>query len=376
MKILQVLPALGQGGVERGTLEIAAALSAAGIENAVVSSGGAMTEALLKTGARHYTMDAATKNPFKIVANAFRIASLVKREGFSLIHVRSRAPAWSVMLASRMSGVPYIATYHGLYGTSPRFLKIPYNRVMLKGVRTIAVSDCVKRHIIENYGIDPDRIVRIHRGADTTVFNGSAPHADELRKTLGFPDGMKVITLPGRLTYLKGQKDLIAAAGMMKTRPIGLLFVGSDQGRTDYSKSLREMAARLPPEIKTVFLERSDDMPSVYGMSDVVVSATGAKPESFGRVIPEAQAMGRIVVGTAHGGSCETIDDGKTGFLVPPRDPASLAAKLDEVLAMPAEKVREMRRAAAKSVRERFSTAKMCEETIALYRRITAQNMV
>lgn len=373
MKILQILPALEQGGVERGTVEIAAALSKAGIENAVISSGGPMVAQLEKFGVRHYMLPVHSKNPFVVWRNGRRIAKIVREEGYTLMHVRSRAPAWSVLLASRLSGVPYIATYHGLYGTKPAWLKKPYNRVMLKGTCVIAVSDCVRKHIIENYGLDPSRIVRIYRGADTAVFNGKAPHAAELRRSLGFGDGLPVITLPGRLTYLKGQKDLIAAAGMMKTRPIGLLFVGSDQGRKEYSAELREMVKQLPDSVKVVFLEHSSDMPSVYGMSDIVVSATSVKPESFGRTIPEAQAMGRLVVGTAHGGACETIIDGKTGFLVPPAKPEALAAKLDEVLAMPDSLKREICEAAAKRVREEFSTAKMCECTIELYRKIGSQ---
>ena len=370
MKILQILPALEQGGVERGTIEIASALAKAGIENAVVSSGGPMVAQLDKIGVKHYTIPVQSKNPFVVWRNGTELARLVRNEGFTLMHVRSRAPAWSVLRASRLSGVPYIATYHGLYGTKPAWLKKPYNRVMLKGVCTVAVSDCVRQHIIDNYGLDPEKIVRIYRGADISVFSGEAPNAASLRKSLGFPDDMPVVTLPGRLTYIKGQKDLIAAAALMKTRPIGLLFVGSDQGRKEYSAELRDMAAKLPEGIKVVFLEHSSDMPSVYGMSDVVVSANSVKPEAFGRTIPEAQAMGRLVVGTAHGGACETIVDGKTGFLVPPADPPMLAKKLDEALAMSPDAKREMCEAAKSRARAEFSTEKMCERTIELYRKI------
>jgi len=373
MKILQILPALEQGGVERGTVEIAAALSKAGIENAVISSGGPMVSQLEKFGARHYTLPVHSKNPFVVWHNGCRIAKIARDGGYTLMHVRSRAPAWSVLRASRLSGIPYIATYHGLYGIKPAWIKKPYNRVMLRGSCVIAVSDCVRKHIIENYALDPSRIVRIYRGADTAVFNGEAPHAGELRRSLGFPDGMPIVTLPGRLTYLKGQKDLIAAAGMMKTRPMGLLFVGSDQGRKEYSAELHELVGKLPEGVKVVFLEHSGDMPSVYGMSDIVVSATSVKPESFGRTIPEAQAMGRLVVGTAHGGACETIIDGKTGFLVPPANPQALAKKLDEVLAMPEDIKREICETAITRVREEFSTAKMCECTIELYRKLCSQ---
>ena len=373
MKILQVLPALEQGGVERGTVEIAAALSRAGIENAVVSSGGAMVRQLEEAGVRHFTMKVQSKNPLRIVANAFAIASLAKKGGYTLMHVRSRAPAWSVYFASKISRIPYIATYHGLYGTSPRLFKIPYNRVMLKGVKTIAVSDCVREHILENYKVDPSKVVRIHRGADTAKFHPGAVEPSDaaaFRESLGFSEGMRIVTLPGRLTYWKGQRDLLSAAAMMSHRDLGILFVGSDQGRSDYSAGLKDMASRLPEGMKVVFLEHTDDMPLVYAASDIVVSASSAQPEAFGRVIPEAQAMGRLVVGTAHGGACETISDGETGFLVPPGDPRALAAKLDHVLDMPGLEAAAVREAAAKSARENFSTAKMCERTIRLYREL------
>lgn len=367
MKIMQILPALEQGGVERGTIEIASALTKAGIENAVVSSGGPMVAQLEKMGVKHYTMSVQSKNPFVVWRNGNRLAEIVRKEGFTLMHVRSRAPAWSVMRASRLTGVPYISTYHGLYGTKPAWLKKPYNRVMLKGVRTIAVSECVLKHIIDNYGTSPEKLVLIYRGADTTLFNGKAPRAAEFRRSLGFTDDTPVITLPGRLTFIKGQKDLLAAAALMKTHPLGLLFVGSDQGRKEYSAELRDIASKMPDGVKVVFVEHSSDMPTVYGASDVVVSANSAKPEAFGRTIPEAQAMGRLVVGTAHGGACETIIDGVTGFLVPPADPPALAKKLDEVLSMPREARREMCERAQARAREDFSTEKMCRRTIELY---------
>ena len=148
MKILQVLPALEQGGVERGALEVASALAQAGIPNAVASAGGRLVASLDAIGVRHYTMPLASKNPFVVMRNGTRLAALAKKEGFTLMHVRSRAPAWSVRRASRLSGVPFVTTWHGLYGTSPKWLKIPYNRIMLTGVATIAVSDCVREHIL------------------------------------------------------------------------------------------------------------------------------------------------------------------------------------------------------------------------------------
>ena len=375
MKILQILPALGTGGVERGTIEVARALANAGISNAVASAGGPRVADLDALGVPHFTLPLASKNPFVIRRNAARLAALAHREGFTIFHARSRAPAWSAYWAARRTGVTFLTTFHGVYGTSPRLLKIPYNRVMTKGEKIIAVSNFVKRHIVETYGVPEEKVVRIHRGADTETFRPDAvsPAQAAARKAaLGFALDLPVVTLPGRLTRWKGQALLLDALARMRHRALGCLFVGSDQGRIDYTAELKTMAARLPPETKVVFLEHADDMPCVYALSDIVVSASSDQPEAFGRIIPEAQAMGVLVVGTAHGGACETIDDGATGFLVPPGDAAALAAKLDETLDLPDDRKTAIRAAALASVRANFSTERMCAETITLYRALDA----
>ena len=238
---------------------------------------------------------------------------------------------------------------------------------------TIAVSDCVREHILSVYGADPAKVVRIHRGADVDRFRPDAVEPGrvaEFRARLGVAPGAALVTLPGRLTYWKGQKMLLEAVAAMRRAEVAALFVGSDQGRTAYTAELKEMAAALPAGKTALFLEHTDDMPLVYAASDVVVSASSAQPEAFGRVIPEAQAMGRIVVGTAHGGACETVADGVTGFLAPPGDAAALAAALDRALEMPADEAAKMRAAAVESVRENFSTARMCERTLEFYSKI------
>ena len=374
MKILQVLPALGQGGVERGTIEIASALTAAGIPNAVASAGGRLVQALDECGSEHLLLPIDKKNPFTLRKCAKKLAEYCEKEGVTLMHVRSRAPAWAVKWASEMCGVKWIATYHGVYGTSPRLFKIPYNRIMLKGERTIAVSDYVRRHILENYsGVDPEKIVRIYRGAATDVFRPDAvPKEDaEAKKTkqYGFEADRPVITIPGRLTRLKGQEVFFAALSMMRNRRFGVLVLGSDQGRVEYSDQLRTIAGKLSDETRVVFRDHTSQMQVVYALSDIVVNAS-TQPESFGRTITEAQASGCLVLATAHGGACETVKDGETGFLVPPGDAKAMAEKLDEMLEMSEEAKARMRAAAVESVRSNFSTARMCEETLALYREL------
>ena len=375
MKILQVLPALEQGGVERGTLEIAAALTAAGIPNAVASAGGRLVHTLDELGVEHLQLPLDRKNPFVLRGCAKKLAEYCKDEGVTLMHVRSRAPAWAVKWASEKCGVKWMATFHGVYGTSPKFLKVPYNRVMLKGERTIAVSNYVRQHILATYeGVDPEKVVLVHRGADTKVFRPDAVPLDvaEAKKTkqYGFEKDYPVITLPGRLTRWKGQEIFIEALGMMRNHRYGVLILGSDQGRTDYSDHLRTIAGRLPDETRVVFRSHTSEIPVVYAMSDIVVNASSAQPEAFGRTIPEAQASGCLVLATAHGGARETIKDGETGFLVPPGDAKAMAAKLDEMLEMSAEAKSKMRVAAVESVRADFSTAKMCEKTLAIYREL------
>ena len=375
MKILQVLPALGQGGVERGTVEIARALSSAGIPNAVASAGGRLVRALEDLDVEHLRLPLDSKNPFTVRSCAKRLAEYCKEEGVTLMHVRSRAPAWAVKWASKQCGVPWIATFHGVYGTEPRLFKIPYNRVMLGGERVIAISEYVRRHILETYkGVDPEKIVLIHRGADTDVFRPDAVPREvaEAKKTnqYGFEKDRPVITLPGRLTRWKGQEVFIEALSMMRNHRYGVLILGSDQGRTEYSDHLRTMAGKLPDETRVVFRDHTSEMPVVYALSDIVVNASSAQPEAFGRTVPEAQASGCLVLATTHGGACETVKDGETGFLVPPGDAKAMAEALDRMLEMSEEAKARMRSAAVESVRANFSTAKMCEKTLALYREL------
>ncbi len=374
MKILQILPSLQMGGVERGTIEMAQALQAAGIPNAVASEGGPLVESLTRLGVPHFQLPLKSKNPLHIYANAEDLAQLAKQEGFTLLHVRSRAPAWSTHWASKKCGVPWIATFHGVYGTSPACLKLPYNRIMLKGRRTICVSEYVKKHVLETYHADPNQLVCIPRGADTDFFKPDAttPEKAMEKKTqhYHFDPDLPVITLPGRLTRWKGQEVFLKAMTLMKHKNLGVLFVGSDQGRIDYSDHLRELASKLPDSTRVVFRDHTSEIQKVYALSDIVVNASSEQPEAFGRTIPEAQAMGRLVVGTAHGGACETIENGRTGWLVPPGDAAALATKLDEILDLPESRKAAVRAAAVQSVRDNFSIAKMCASTIALYREL------
>ena len=370
--IIQVLPALNQGGVERGTIEIANALQKAGIPNYVISAGGKMVPELTQIGVEHITLPVASKNPVRMWLNAQKMAKIFKDKNAGLIHVRSRAPAWSVKWASQKVGIPFIASYHGVYGIKPALKKL-YNRVMLQGEKVIAVSQHVKNHILENYNCPENKITVIHRGADVGKFNPELVSAEQiasLKQQYHIPEGKSVVTLVGRLTSWKGQRVLLEACSKMCHQDFVCLFVGSDQGRIEYHQELEKMAQGLKQTV--LFVDACQEMPTLYALSDVLVSPS-LDPEAFGRVITEAQAMRRIVVASAHGGACESIQDGVSGFLTPVGDASALAAALDKVLDMSVEERTKIQNQAYASVHANFTIQKMCDKTLAVYREFLSE---
>lgn len=372
MVIMQVLPALEIGGVERGTIEIASALKKAGIRNYVCSNGGKMVPELDRLGVEHIQLPVHSKNPIRMYLNARKIAKIVKEKGITLMHVRSRAPAWAVKWASQMTGVPFMTTFHGVYGVKPAIKKY-YNVVMTQGVRMIAISEHVKKQVLRDYQMDESKIRLVHRGADTDRFNPekvTQNQIEDLMKRHNIPEDKPIIMLQGRLTNWKGQLAMIEVLQKMKHKDVTLLLIGHHQGRTDYYDELAAQINKLPPQTNVlIFALPGKDMPTVNLLSDIVVSAS-LKPEPFGRAMPEAQAMGKIVVAFNHGGAAETVEDGKTGFLVAPGDTDALAQKLDEILDMPLDERKKIEQAARESVLARFSIRKMQEKTIEVYKEI------
>lgn len=375
--IVQVLPALNQGGVERGTIEIAEALQKAGIRNYVISSGGKMVEELKRIGVEHITLPVKTKNPFKMWLNSYRLAKIFKEKEVGLVHVRSRAPAWSVKWACRRTQIPFVATFHGLYGMKPESLKKPYNRVMTQGKLVIAVSSFIHQHLMKEYNIADQHIRLIPRGADINKFDmGKVTKAqlEDFIKEYGIPTDKPIITLAGRLSRIKGHSVVLDAIKQMKNQNVTVLFVGGNP-KGDYEQELKEKIADLPKETTLkMFAVSGDKMPLVYALTDIYVQPT-LVPESFGRSIAEAQAMGRIVIAANHGGACELIVNGRTGFLTPVGDSQKMAAMLDTVLALSDEEKNEIGQKATESVRTNFSIQKMCDRTVAVYKEILGNEL-
>jgi glycosyltransferase involved in cell wall biosynthesis len=369
MTVLQVLPALRGGGVERGTVEMAQAVAGAGGTALVASAGGRMSKQVEAAGGRNVLLPLDTKNPLSLIRNARRLEQVIREERVALVHARSRGPAWSAFWAARRAGVPFVTTYHGAYGEDLPF-KRRYNAVMARGARVIAISRFVADLVMRQHGIDPSRIRVILRGADPALFDPDAVSPERrarLAEEWGLPPGRPVVMLPGRLARWKGQEVLVRALVALRTRRIVCVLVGDDQGRSGYAGELVTAARRSGVDLRLA--GHCDDMPAALALADVVVNAS-TKPEAFGRVIVEAQAMARPVIATDHGGAVETVVHGETGFRVPPGDAGALAEVIDHLLGLPPDELAALGWRARSSVLAHYTVRAMQEATLAVYREV------
>jgi len=367
--VLQILPRLDQGGVERGTVEVAAALTEAGWRAVVASAGGRLVHEIERVGGRHVTLPLASKNPAIIMANVQRLVSVIVREDIDIVHARSRAPAWSAMLAARRTSRHFVTTFHGAYSARSA-LKRRYNSVMARGERVIAISRFIAVHAAERYAIAPDRIRVIERGVDLDLFNPdrvAAPRIIQLAKAWRLDDGKPVVMMPARVTELKGHLVLVDALARLGRQDLHCLFIGA--GRGGYRKVVERRIAERGLTGVCRFIDHCADMPAAYMLADVVVSAS-IRPEGFGRVIAEGLAMGRPVIATDHGGAGEVVEHCVTGWLVPPGDAQALALTLREALALDPGQRHALADRAIAAIGGRFSRALMTRRTIAVYEEV------
>ena len=370
--VLQVLPRLaGGGGVERETLDVSRALTADGWRSIIVSEGEADGAAAEAIGAHHASLSVASRNPAQAPGAIRRLARLIAAEDVDLVHARSRWPAWLARYAARRTGRPFVTTFHGAYSTDwPG--KRRYNAIMTRGDRVIAISAFIARHIAETYTVEPRRIRTIPRGVDLSAFDPARVDAGRiaaLRDAWQVPEGRPVIVLPGRLTTLKGHLALLDALARVEEGVCCLLVGPSEPAHASYRTRIERRIEALGAAHIVLLTGPCRDMPAAYMLADIVVSPS-LRPEAFGRVPAEAQAMGRPVIAAAHGGALETVREGETGWLVPPGDTDALAAAIRQALAAsPAERNR-MGAAGQTHVRRNFTLEGMCSATLDVYREL------
>lgn len=380
--ILQVVPRLDSGGAERTTLEIAGAVVRAGGRALVVSEGGRFAAEIERTGGEVVIAPAASKNPLTIWRNGRMLARLIAERGVSLIHARSRAPAWSALAAARKTGVPFVTTYHGAYRAAGP-LKRLYNSSMLRADLVIANSRFTAERILEGGFENPQRLRVIPRGADLTLFNPNRMNEARVKKLtaqwgLDDGDGKFRLLLPARLTPWKGHEVAVEAAALLKNNLVKnadgsgkasgltLVFCGGAQGRDAYEQTLRALIEERGVRDMIHFVGECADMPAAYAWADAVL-APSTRPEAFGRTAVEAGAMARPAVASDHGGARETVIEGENGFLIPPGDAAALAAAIERLATMEPEAralMGQKGRARAASV---YSSAAMCDATLRVY---------
>ncbi len=371
--ILQVIPALGSGGVEIETIIIAKAIVKAGGRAIVVS--GTHENTIKEKGIEFRTLPLKTKNPFQILKNATLLKKLIIDEKVDIVHARSRGPAWSAYKAARALNVPFVTTYHAAYA-SKSILKTFYNSVMAKGDLVIAISHFIQDHILEKYKnfswFEASKIRLIERGIDLQIFD---PHAvskerlDFLKKTWNTPPKRRLILLPGRISKNKGQDILIKALSLMKEKDIHLIFVGSAEGKEDYRDFLLKYAASLNLADRVTWIPPAHDLPAAYQLADIVVCPSLA-PEGFGRVVAEAQAMKKPVVVSAHGAAQEVIEEGITGWEAPPGNSHALAHVLDKIMTFPQKRLDEIGEKGRVRIKEKYDQKIMESKTISIYKEL------
>ena len=374
--LLQVVPELETGGAEQTTIDVARAVIAAGGKALVATRGGRMTARLEADGARLAQMPVQSKNPLVMLGNAARLVDLIRNQGVSLVHARSRAPAFSALSAAQFTRTPFVATYHGVYKAKSG-LKRWYNAVMTRGDLVIANSDYTRDHVLAEHAVDRDKVIAIPRGVDLDRFNPAWVTPDRvaaLRDAWGIArDDMRTrFLLAGRLTRIKGHLTIIEAAARMKAQgrdDFLILFAGDDQGRTEYGEELAKAVAGAGLGEQIRIVGHCDDMPAAYLLADVAILPTTV-PESFGRAAVEPQAMGRPVIASNHGGTTETVSDGVSGWLVAPGEPTAWAAAMLRAIDVGPSKRDEMGQAGMNRARQLYRVDAMCEATLAAYERV------
>jgi glycosyltransferase involved in cell wall biosynthesis len=378
LKVLQVIPKLGYGGAETGCYDIAHYLPENGCGSFIATSGGELLKFIDKKKVKIIKLPVHSKNPLIMFVNFLALIGVILINNITIVHARSRAPAWACFLAAKITGRKFVTTFHGTYNFSSKIKKF-YNSVMVRSDLIIAGSNFIFSHIKENYTKYLDakkKLLVIFRGINVDYFDPTTKlDIDEkkLLKEWQIEKDKKIILLPGRLTGWKGQEVFIEAVNLVNIElgyeAFFAVILGSDQGRDLYKKKLIRLTEqhRLVNQVK--FIDHCKDMALAYKVSDVVVSAS-IEPEAFGRVAVEAQSMERPIIASNIGGSNETIIDEKTGFLFESNNAKSLSKKILKILSMDEASLQSIGKDGRKNIIQKFNVEKMCFSTYSEYKRI------
>ena len=378
IKVLQVIPKLGYGGAETGCYDIAHYLPENNCKSFIVTSGGELIKFINKEKVKLIRLPVHSKNPLLILLNSIILIGIILFYNITIVHARSRAPAWSCLIATKLTKRKFVTTFHGTYNFNGKIKKF-YNSVMLRSDLIIAGSNFIFSHIKENYSEflkSTKKFLVIFRGINVDYFDSSTKLESEEKKLLKkweINKEKKILLMPGRLTSWKGQELFIEAINLVKIElgyeAFHVVILGSEQGRDLYKKKLIRLTEqyRLTNQIK--FIDNCNDMALAYKVSDIIISAS-IEPEAFGMVAVEAQSMEKLVIASNIGGSNETIIDGKTGILFKSGDAGSLSKKIIEAITMDESIIQSIGKEGRKNIIKKFNVEKMCFSTYSEYKRL------
>ena len=378
LKVLQVIPKLGYGGAETGCYDLAHYLPENNCSSYIVTSGGELLKFIDRKKVKVIKLPVHSKNPFLMLFNSIALIFIILLNNISIVHARSRAPAWSCLFATKITRRKFVTTFHGTYNFKNSIKKF-YNSVMVRSDLIIAGSNFIFSHINQNYPKYLDlkkRFLVIFRGINVDYFDSSTTLDSEESRLISdweVDKNKKIILMPGRLTAWKGQETFIEALNLVNKElgydSFNAVILGSDQGRDIYTKKIKRLAEqyRLTSQLK--FIEHCKNMPLAYKISDIVVSAS-VEPEAFGRVAVEAQSMEKPIIASDIGGSNETITDNVTGFLFQSGNAEALSKKIVEVLQLDESRLKSIGIEGRKNIIKKFNVEKMCFSTYSEYKKL------
>ena len=378
LKVLQVIPKLGYGGAETGCYDIAHYLHENNCKSFIVTSGGELIKFVDKKKVKLIKLPVHSKNPLTILFNSMALIFIIFFYNISIVHARSRAPAWSCFLATKITGRKFVTTFHGTYNFNSK-IKKTYNSVMVKSNLIIAGSNFIFSHIKNNYSDYlniKNKLLVIFRGINIDYFDSTTKTETEEKKLLkswNIEENKKIILLPGRLTSWKGQELFIEAVNLVNTQlgyeAFYAIILGSDQGRDLYKKKLIRLSEQYRMTKQVKFIDNCKDMALAYKVSSIVVSSS-FEPGAFGRVAVEAQSMEKVIIASNIGGSNETVIDEKTGFLFESGDTKSLSQKMLKALTLDETSLKTIGIEGRKNIIKKFNVEKMCFSTYSEYKRL------
>ena len=378
LKVLQVIPKLGYGGAETGCYDLAHYLTENNCTSYIVTSGGELLKFVNKKKVKLIRLPVHSKNPILIFINSIILIFIILFNNISIVHARSRAPAWSCYLATKITKRKFVTTFHGTYNFT-NFLKKFYNSIMVRSDLIIAGSNHIFSHINLNYSkylSKKKKFLVIFRGINIDYFDPSTTLDVEENKLLsnwGIDRNKKIILMPGRLTTWKGQEIFIEALDLVNKKlgyeAFYAVILGANQGRDVFAKKLKRLAEQYRLNNQLKFINHCKDMPLAYKISSMVISAS-IEPEAFGRVSVEAQAMEKPIIASNIGGSNETIINNKTGFLFESGNAESLSKKILEVLNLDESKLKSIGIEGRKNAINKFNVEKMCFSTYSEYKKL------